>query len=470
MVSRVSDYNIILPLDGSDSSLVVQGVSGSFDVVGNDIAAVLRTRSVLTVEDSGGVSAENLETLKRRGYVTDRSVDEERAFIASLSEALGKRSQRAISLTIMPTYNCNFRCEYCFEGPLQESHGKQWLARTMSVEMVDAVFAQLAKFRDDGLILESVYLFGGEPLLRPNQAIVRYICEKARDLGIPIMCVTNGYDLDSYVDLIKEFGFNHVQVTVDGIKEEHDKRRFLAGGQPTYERIMRNVDLALSQGVPVVLRTNVNKKNVDQVHQLIDTYRSRGWLEYDNFKYYFKSTLKCFDEAEDAYSDLELMGELTREYGAEASRFRLNSIYAGVADGLRNMLANHTFAPFRSGYCGAIGGMYTVDPGGDIYACWDVVADPSEVIGTVDVDKGEFVLNDHAHSWKGRTVDKIDSCRSCKYLLFCGGGCAAMAKVNSGTLNASFCDDFQRIFNEVAVDVTQEHLAGAQAATTSGGT
>lgn len=40
-----------------------------------------------------------------------------------------------------------------------------------------------------------------------------------------IGAITNGYDLDSYIDLLKEFSFKNLQITLDGKKEVNDRRR-----------------------------------------------------------------------------------------------------------------------------------------------------------------------------------------------------------------------------------------------------
>ncbi|MDD5922535.1 MAG: radical SAM protein [Eubacteriales bacterium] len=118
----------------------------------------------------------------------------------------------------------------------------------MSEDVIDSVFSQLKKYIDEGRRIDSLYLFGGEPLLRTNRKIVEYICSNARKLGIPISCISNGYDLDEYIDLILDYNFQTVQITIDGTKETHDSRRFLTGGQGTFDRILKNVDLALKKG------------------------------------------------------------------------------------------------------------------------------------------------------------------------------------------------------------------------------
>jgi uncharacterized protein len=328
----------------------------------------------------------------------------------------------------------------------------------MDTTLVDAVFVQIEKFRVEGKRPSSIYLFGGEPLLTSNKDVITRICLKAKEADIPIFCISNGYNLDSYVDLIVEYEFKLVQITLDGIASEHDSRRFLSGGQGSYDHIVTNVDLALKKGVNIVLRTNVNKKNISAIAELIKLYEDKKWTKFPNFRYYFKSTLKCFEETGNAYSDIELMGQLSKIYGDNISKFAFNSIYSTLAFKLSEMIKSNKFAPLHASYCGANAGMLTIDPYGDIYPCWDILAEERYKIGFVNVEHGKFEFFPTANDWWDRQVCNISECSKCKYLLFCGGGCAAQANAVSGSLYAAFCDDYKLLFDEVAVDVAEKHF------------
>ncbi|WP_418223204.1 radical SAM protein [Clostridium isatidis] len=454
---RVSKNNIYLKLKKDpEKYLLVQGYRGSFDVVDRSIAEAL-CNGEKNLEYLKTLSDEDREILTKRGYLTSATEAEEEEIISKISDILNRVSKNTLTITIMPTYNCNFRCEYCFEQNLLKK-GKEWLSGKMTAEIVDSIFIQLDKYKKAGKKISSVYLFGGEPLLRNNKDIVEYICKKCREAEIPISCISNGYDLDKYIDLLKEYKFDKIQITVDGIGKEHDKRRFLAGGQGTYNRIMNNIQLALDNGINITVRTNVNKKNTDSIEVLINEYKKRGWVGMKNFNYYFKATLRCYEEIGTALSDVELMHQLAEQYGDTPQRFQFNTIYQGLSNSIGYMLKNNSIAPLRSGYCGAHTGMYTIDPYGDIYPCWDVLAQDDCKIGKVDLEKNEFIFNDNHDKWKKRTVDKIEDCKECKYKLFCGGGCSAQAKVVSNDINRAYCDDFTNIFDEVVVEIVAKNL------------
>ncbi len=460
-MNRLSHYNIYLEMKNGEG-LLIQGMYGSFDVVEPDIYAALRR---IREEQSGMVRdgrfpEDILAAMKRRGYITELDPDAEVEQFKKICGIISGKRKKGIELTIIPTYNCNFRCEYCFEGPLQERGGSM-LAPVMSEELVDATFAALDKYIAAGYTSEALALFGGEPLLRKNYGIVRSICEKAAERKLKISCVTNGYDLDRYLELIKEFGFDGLQITIDGVGEGHNRRRFLAGGQGTFEKISENVGLALENGVNIVLRTNVNRKNLDEIKKLAEYYTKKGWTNYENFRFYFKSTHKCYELVENQYSDIELLGELgsvCAELGLGDSGEFVSSSYFGLKKMLRKMLKGKSFAPVSTTYCGSTNGMLVVDPFANLYPCWDIVGRDKLAVGKVDVANGEFVFNDQYDAWKNRTVEKIERCSRCPYALFCGGGCPAFARVEGGSIYSAYCDDFQRIFDGVAVEVCEEFL------------
>jgi len=456
---RLSGYNIYLEMK-NQKYLLVQGMYGSFDVVDETIYSLL----IFCRDENNGIVNEDkfdddtLKSLKKRGYITELSQEEEHEKFKKISKIISEKKNNDLSLTIIPTYNCNFRCEYCFEKKIQE-HGAKILGCTMTPDIVDAVFDYIDKIKNEGKNIHDICFFGGEPFLKNNYEIVEYVCQKAAERDIPLSCITNGFDFENYVDLVKNHNFTSVQITVDGVGEAHDKRRFLAGGKGSFDKIAANIDLALKNGIKIMLRTNVNRKNVSEIKKLITYYCEKGWVNYSNFNYYFKATHKCYEVLENQYSDLELMGAIItacREKGIKYERKHLNSQYYLISDSIRNTITKHTFASINNVYCRAGSNMIVVDPFNNIYACWDSAGEEQKIIGKIDDDTGEFVFNDNYKKWSERNVGNIDKCSKCPYAFFCGGGCAAHANLINGSILSEFCDEFQGIFDNVAVDVCSE--------------
>ncbi len=63
------------------------------------------------------------------------------------------------------------------------------------------------------------------------------------------------------VELIDSVGIVKVQITLDGLKESHDARRHLVGGQGTFDRIYENLKLFEEYPIRVDVRMNVDNEN-----------------------------------------------------------------------------------------------------------------------------------------------------------------------------------------------------------------
>lgn len=441
---KASNYNLYYRLDNPQNEyLLFHGYSGAVDVVTEDVY-----QAFANPEKVGQLSGELTQTLQKRGYITQKSPQEELETFQKVAEAVGKAKRKSFELTFIPTYNCNFRCEYCFEKKVMEN-GKELMARIMDEATVDAVLGHVDKLRADGYTVQNVSLFGGEPLLKSNHAIVKYIMERCLEKEMAIQAITNGYDLDRMMDLLGKGKISNIQITLDGTESVHDSRRYLAGGQPTFAKIVANIDLCLENGVKLVVRSNISASNLEKVEELMTFYREKGWLENPLFDYYFKSTHKCYEANQDnIITDPELMERITRIVGEE-KRFSLNSIYSSLVNKLTPIFEKKAIAPFTATHCGAVNGMIVVDPYGDIYPCWDVIGRPEEKIGVIDYTQSSIQFNEKNDLWLNRTVGRIQECSACPYALFCAGGCAAHAQHTNHDAYTSYCDSFQQIFDEI---------------------
>ena len=118
-----------------------------------------------------------------------------------------------------------------------------------------------------------ITIMGGEPLLKCNIKTVEYIFKQAKKREYSIDIVSNGVDLNYYIDLFNEYKdtLNHIQITVDGIKEIHDKRRIFHDGRGSFDLIMKNMKLAIENDILIILRVNVDDTNINELPDLADT-------------------------------------------------------------------------------------------------------------------------------------------------------------------------------------------------------
>ena len=471
MIMKVSSYEITLPLVGKDEKeiedyrLMVNGLYGAYDIVAK--------------EDCEKISAGKfdelplalLEKLLLRGHLTRKSEAEELADMKLLAR-LNKKiyGGYSIGLIIMPTYDCNFRCPYCFEQH-RLNKGKDWLSQTMSDEMIEAVFAALKNYKDRGYDVDHCTFYGGEPLLAKNLPVVRKIAEHCRELDLEMGAITNSYDLEAYREFFEEFKFKSLQITVDGMGEVNDRRRVHKEGVGTYERILANVELALELGIRVSLRVNIGFENIHGIKDLIEDLKARGFIDKENeraaeekalretapkvktkrgmFSYYFKAATNDFKHEKAVLREKDVLDELIKIGFTTKEAIDRESQYS-VARNLKALFQKKNFPSFVPTFCGAERSMMVIDPFGKIFACWDFVGIDDKVVGFTDVRTGRFLWGFDKAKWKTRTVDIMEKCKTCPYCFICRGGCASRAEYNTGNCFREDCAESKEIFNFVA--------------------
>jgi len=190
-----------------------------------------------------------------------------------MSDGRELRSQFAIEelhLIILPTEQCNFRCAYCFED---------FALGRMNPEIVGGL-KRLLTARAPGIEQLTLQWYGGEPLL------AREIIEEVQTHALELLrlhprlrfhgaLTTNGYLLrrETFARLVR-FGVTHFQVTFDGPREHHDRKRALAGGQGTFQRIWDNLlqSRSVEDAFEVLVRVHVNRDNRESIPRFLKSF------------------------------------------------------------------------------------------------------------------------------------------------------------------------------------------------------
>jgi uncharacterized protein len=224
-----------------------------------------------------------------------------------------------LCLIILPTEACNFRCVYCYE---EFKHGQ------MEAPVVQGLKRFLTR-RAEGLDFLSLGWFGGEPLLA--RGVVEEVMEHTASLieehtGLECCSsmTTNGYLLtrEVFQGLLSR-GVTEYQISFDGPREWHDKKRVLAGGQGTFDRLWKNVSSMRS--VPgrftVDIRVHVDRENHEAMPEFIRLY-SKTFEDDPRFRLFIRA-LSRFGGAND--EEVQVL-----EGGLEDKRIITLREYAGA--------------------------------------------------------------------------------------------------------------------------------------------
>lgn len=456
---RLSSYTIFTELiDHGGKYMLVHGYTGAIDIAPESIASYLRSGQPLSAADAP-FSQKTWETLVERGYITQKSEEDEQAFVQRMAGVYHRQHKLLSSFTFLVTYNCNFRCPYCYEGGVSDS-GRQWSGAVFTKEMVDNAYKAIEQIQpEEKLRSDMIILYGGEPLLAVNKEIVSYIVNEGHQRNFKFGAVTNGYDLDQYLDMLGPEGIDWLQITIDGMKERHDSRRIHYKTTASFDRIVRNIGLALDKGVTIVVRVNTDAQNFADIEKLNRLFDELGYYKDNRLKINSALLIGGYDKDDDKRTDDEQqkINYLTRPVFNRLHKESSGNVSCQNFDIMKNMyraISKRQTLPVHAVFCQSQSGSYVLDPFGDMYACWEVVGQPKYAIGHF---APEVAWSDEMKNWQGRNVGNTEKCRRCKYALLCGGGCLGKIRGTKGSF-AAYCDAYSDTFHVMANRAYNKYL------------
>jgi 12,18-didecarboxysiroheme deacetylase len=153
------------------------------------------------------------------------------------------------------TRQCNLKCRHCYaQAGLERSRSE--LTTREGKTLIDDLSAYGAP----------VILFsGGEPLMRPD---LPELAEYAVSKGLRAVVSTNGTLITrSLAHTLKAIGLSYVGISLDGLREVHDRFRGVNGA---FDRALEGVRHCREAGIKVGLRFTINKGNQDQISAIFD--------------------------------------------------------------------------------------------------------------------------------------------------------------------------------------------------------
>lgn len=455
---RISSYIIPVKLDvEADKFMLLHGYTGAIDIVDRNLAVYLSQNKNAIIATSV-FSHEIIDRLHKRGYLTDKTEEEEYAYVAKMAKVLHeKESFTQISYTTVVTYDCNFRCPYCFEHVVG-GENRPLSDKTLTFEMVDNIYKNIAwieeKYQRKPARAKFMELYGGEPLLAKNKELVRYIVNCGKKMNFTFKAITNGYDLDYYMDLLTPDHIAYLQITIDGKKECHDSRRTHYLDGVSFDKILHNIAIALQQGVHVSVRINTDRTIFDQLEDLYTTFEQLHFFEYKGFS--IESAL-LRNHHTDGIENIQFMS--MREYLTKhkKAKYKYGCQYQRLYNDIVKVIQGKGRVNLHATYCNSQCNGYIFDPNGYIYPCWDCVGDIRHCIGEYN-DKG-LTLNSTGRSWRNHDIRYGEKCKHCPYAFLCGGGCLARATFIDGKFEKADCNGFPIIVKEAVNRAFEEYKA-----------
>jgi len=393
----------------NDEWILINSLNGMIDKVNSSVYNVLRRWSVVDeIIPEDEFEIEVYKNLENRGYLVENELTEsekKELVLKKLRDNHNNDKMKYKCAIFVLSYNCNFRCPYCFESNSVKNRS------ILTKEQIDAAI----NISDNQIT--HVGLFGGEPLLPENKGAVEYIVNKLPDKTY--FMYTNGYYLRDFFDIISKLKIEHITVTLDGDEDAHDKRRYLEDGSGTFKKIINGIEYYLENKININIRMNIDDTNIHESTVL------RAHL-LDKFSKYAKYlSFEMANMLGDSYSDrTEIVTKLFKDdiMLSEEERLRRNKMLRGFNPITAAFTTSAKCLKPMYSFCSAHHESVMVfDPFGDIYSCLVSLGNKDFSIGSYYPEK--VLKKESLHT---RNIETIPSCRECIYSLLCGGGCSML--------------------------------------------
>lgn len=347
-------------------------------------------------------------------------------------------SNTHLSITIIPTDACNFKCVYCYQSSLEKHY--------MSENIADRIVNMIKK--NKSLKSLNISWFGGEPLC--NKKIVIYTMEKINEV-----CKENKIHLLSQIttnaSLLDLATFNKLvslkvifyQITIDGSKETHNLQRPYKNGQASYDDILKNIrDIqanAKTNVFKIGIRTNcselIDREDMKEMFEDLSTI-----IKDDERFYFFFQWVKNWGGERIENLDCELLkdNQAIYKYGEYMADSIESDIHTGGLMQIKSLC----------GVCSASAKFsFIINYDGTIHKCDSAIygeyADLNKV-GYIN-EYGNIILDDKKNSiWIENRFNDLE-CRECAQLPLCNGAPCPLAVIRENRKVCNKDDEFIRI-------------------------
>jgi uncharacterized protein len=367
-------------------------------------------------------------------YDVDRDVIEQLDAAAPLGDAVVERVLEAIgvlsppriddtplvapplyALSLAVAQKCNLGCIYCYAA--QGDFGGT--PKDMPLQTALRSVELLIEGADPGTRANLAFL-GGEPLA--NRTVLRAATEHAvelaqgRGIGVTFSITTNGTLLtEDDAAFFERHGFA-VTISLDGLRDTHDRQRPFRNGAGSFDRIIARVRplLAAQRKMQVSVRATVTPGNV-RLRDSLDYFLGLNFHSVGFSPVLQASSRNQEVSARDLDNFLEAMVECGTEFERRVVRGERYA-FMNIVNALHE-IHRGTHRPYP---CGAGAGYLGVSADGDLAACHRFVGDENGRMGNLaaGIDRAarqRWLAERHVHNQS--------PCRDCWARYLCAGGC-----------------------------------------------
>ncbi len=156
---------------------------------------------------------------------------------------------------------CNLTCMHCYSISADKNFPGE-----LNTQQVFDVMDDLKGFHVPVLILS-----GGEPLMRED---IFDISHRAKAMGFYVGLSTNGTMITrDNIQRIVDVGYDYVGISIDGLRETHDKFRRKVGA---FDEAINGIRLCHENGIKVGMRFTLTQDNAYELPDLLELMRQEN--------------------------------------------------------------------------------------------------------------------------------------------------------------------------------------------------
>ncbi len=333
------------------------------------------------------------------------------------------------SVTLMPTFDCNLRCIYCY------AEGGENIGGDMKQEVAKAALDLIVHNAQESgnKKIQLGFHGGGEPLLGKNMDFLKwcvgYFQEQAESRGLKpkISSATNGMISEKNLEWILT-NFNHLNVSLDGPEDIQNRQRPMAGGRPSFQYVTATIARLEEKGFPYGIRATITDESVSRMSEIVEFFH----VIAPSLKSFHLEPLsecgRCKTSNAKAPAPLDFL-KYALQAKEVADKLDISIHYSGSKLGE----VHHYF-------CGAAGKNFFVTPDGNVTTCLEACREGDEksrlfMIGSYNPNQGSFVFDTNkTRKLMERRVENVPYCRDCFGKYSCAGDCLAKIFTQSGDL------------------------------------
>jgi uncharacterized protein len=357
---------------------------------------------------------------------------------------------------------CNLNCDYCYYQGKEKLYRKEIVA-----EMTDAVLEKYTKeYIQSQQVPDITFVWqGGEPILAGldfyRKAVImqhRYAAGKK----ISNSFQTNGTLLtDEWCRFFAGEGFL-VGISIDGPCEIHNRYRSTKNGKPSFDRVVKGIDLLRKYAVEFNTLTTVNRFNQDYPVDLYRFLKQTG-SRYIQFLPVVEKT--AFSDGRPLnLSDIEpgniaswcvepmAYGKFMTVVFDEWVRNDVGRVFVQLFDAT---LANWAGAnPSVCIYKEQCGDALVIEHNGDVYACDHFVFKEFRLGNILESSFLELLYSQPQKQFGANKSNSLpEPCRGCKWLFACHGECPKnrVSSASGRKTEVSYlCEGYKLFFSHAA--------------------